>query len=237
MDAILLPLTIGVAASAATLAGGLVALRLHDRIPLVLGLAAGIVLGVALIDLLPEALEMAAGLYPPRIVLACAAAGFTGYMVLDRALAAAGRHMELWRDHLGPGSLTLHSFLDGMGIGLAFQVSPAIGWALAIAVLTHDVADGMNTVSLALTGRRPALARRWLLINGLAPLTGVVLGLAIRLPQTVLALLLAGFAGVFLFIAACELIPRSRLRDPRLRATIAPAIGLIVMLAVTHWAH
>jgi ZIP family zinc transporter len=42
---------------------------------------------------------------------------------------------------------------------------------------------------------------------------------------------------VFLFIGGCELIPRSRLRDPRLRATIATIMGMVLMLLVTQWAH
>ncbi|MFS0772290.1 ZIP family metal transporter [Sphingomonas sp. 1P08PE] len=237
MDEAWLPLGFGVAASAATLLGGAIALRFHHRISLVLGLAAGIVLGVALIDLIPEALSLGAGLYDPRTILACVAAGFAAYMLLDRALATVGRTAAPWRDHLGPASLTLHSFLDGMGIGLAFQMSPAIGWVLALAVLTHDIADGINTVSLSLTGSRPGLARRWLLVNGMAPLAGVVLGLLVRVPDAMLAPLLGAFAGVFLFIGGCELIPRSRLRDPRLRATIATIMGMVLMLLVTQWAH
>ncbi|GGB25040.1 ZIP family metal transporter [Sphingomonas metalli] len=237
MDHLLLPLGIGIAASAATLLGGLIALRFHDRISLVLGLAAGIVLGVALIDLVPEALELGRGLYDPRAILAWVAAGFAGYMLLDRGLGALGQGASPWRDHLGPASLTLHSFLDGMGIGLAFQMSPEIGWVLALAVLTHDVADGVNTVSLSLTGSRPALARRWLLANGLAPLTGVIVGLAIRLPGSLLAPILGAFGGVFLFIGSCELVPRARLRDPRLRATLATVAGLALMLVVTRLAH
>lgn len=237
MDTLLIPLAIGLAASAATLAGGLIALRLHDRIPLVLGLAAGIVLGVSLIDLIPEAIELSAGRYGAHAIMACAAAGFAGYMMLDRALASAGRRGPGWREQMGPASLTLHSFLDGMGIGLAFQVSPQIGWVLALAVLTHDVADGINTVSLSLTGSRPALAKRWLVINGAAPLAGVIVGLTVQLPSALLAPLLAVFGGMFLFIGACELVPRARLRDPRLRATLAPVAGLVLMLLVSRWAH
>ncbi|GAA3270441.1 hypothetical protein GCM10020258_44250 [Sphingomonas yabuuchiae] len=55
----LVPLAFGFAAMLATLAGGLLALRLRNRIGLVLGVTAGIVVGVALFDLVPEALELA----------------------------------------------------------------------------------------------------------------------------------------------------------------------------------
>ena len=237
MSGLLLPLGFGLAASAATLLGGLLALRFQQRITLVLGLAAGVVLGVALFDLVPEALEMSRDLYAPRTVLGYVALGLGAYLLLDRSLGSAARIPSWWRAHIGPASLTLHSFLDGMGIGLAFQISADIGWVVALAVLTHDIADGVNTVSLSLASTRPGLARRWLAINGMAPLLGVIVGLVVRIPDYLLAPLLAAFGGVFLYIGACELIPRSHARDPRLRVTVASLAGILLMLLVTRWAH
>jgi len=48
-------------------------------------------------------------------------------------------------------ALAGHSFMDGVGIGLGFQVSQSIGILVAIAVISHDFTDGMNTVSLMLS--------------------------------------------------------------------------------------
>lgn len=229
----LLPLGFGIAASAATLLGGWLALRYGERMTLVLGLAAGVVLGVAFFDLIPEALTLGGEAQSARAMLGCVAIGFAGYLILYRALGSAGRGDAAWRTHLGPASLTLHSFLDGMGIGLAFQVSPVIGWAVALAVLTHDLADGINTVTLSLLTSARATARRWLVANGIAPLAGVALGLVVQVPPSLLAPLLAGFAGVFLFVGACELLPRSHAADPRLRVTLASVAGIALMALVT----
>ena len=237
MDDALIPLGFGLAASGATLLGGSLALRFQQRITLVLGLAAGVVLGVALFDLVPEALEMAQGIYSSRTILAYVALGLTAYLLLDRSLGSAQCEPSPWRAHLGPASLTLHSFLDGMGIGLAFQISADIGWMVAFAVLTHDIADGVNTVSLSLAGTKPALARRWLTVNGVAPFLGVCAGLLVRLPEALLAPVMAVFGGIFLYIGACELVPRSHARDPRLRVTFASIAGVLLMLLVTHWAR
>lgn len=234
---ILVPLAFGVAASAATLLGGAIALKWSARITVMLGLTAGIVLGVAFFDLLPEALGLAADTYSTRAVLGCAASGFAAYLLLDRLLAGMRNQSTRWRAHLGPASLTLHSLLDGIGIGVAFQISPGIGWAVALAVLTHDVADGINTVSLALAASERRTAFRWLVANSFAPMLGVAVGLVIRLPATLLAPLLAAFAGVFLFIGACELLPRSLLLDPRPRTTVATVAGLLLMLAMARYAH
>ena len=63
--------------------------------------------------------------------------------------------------------LCLHSLLDGVAIGLAFQASRAVGIVVAIAVLTHDFSDGINTMNIVLKNRRRALAGafRWLLLD------------------------------------------------------------------------
>ena len=125
---------LGLAAAAATMVGGTLALRLERRIHLILGFSAGAVMGVALLDLLPEALELSR---KPSSVLVLTAIGFMAYLAADRALArpAAG-------EHLGAGSLTLHSVMDGLAIGLSFQVSPAAAAVVTLAVLAHDVSDG-----------------------------------------------------------------------------------------------
>jgi zinc transporter ZupT len=235
MPAILLPLLFGILASAATLLGGLLALRLQNRATLVLGLAAGIVLGVALFDLIPEAVELATGQYEMHQLFAWLGLGVGAYLLLHQLPGADGP--QPWQVHLGPASLTLHSFIDGAMIGIAFQVSAEIGWLIAAAVLTHDVADGINTVSLSLARSGPRMARRWLLINGAAPLAGTLVGLLIAVPEGVMAPLLAVFGGVFLYIGACELVPRSHARDPRLRVTLATLAGMVLMWVVTGLAH
>jgi zinc transporter ZupT len=232
MNAWWMPLGFGIAASLATVLGGVLALRMAGRLTLLLAIAAGVVLGVAFFDLLPESLEFGERSYSHRAVLTCAALGFTGYLLLTRLLASAGRSTG-WQVHLGPASLTLHSFLDGLAMGLAFQIAPEIGGLVAVAVLTHDVADGMNTVSLALAASHQRTAFRWLVANGLAPITGVVAGLLIRLEAWVLAPLMAVFGGVFLYIGACELVPRSLARDGRLRTTLGVLAGVALILVMT----
>lgn len=228
----LVPILFGLAASASTLVGGILAFRLAGQIAALLAVAAGIVLGVAFFDLLPEAIENGDGVWSTRAILTCAACGMTGYLLLNRLLASAERR-HWWRAHLGPASLTLHSFLDGLGMGMAFQISPEIGWVVALAVLTHDLADGVNTVSLAMEATRRETALRWLAVNGAAPLTGVVVGLALDLPGTMLAPIMGVFAGVFLYIGAIELVPRSLARDGRMRTTWQVLAGVALMLVVT----
>jgi ZIP family zinc transporter len=224
---------IGLAAGLATLLGGWLALRFASRIHLVLGFSAGAVIGVALFDLMPEALRLEHASRAPPVVTSVVALGFFGYLLIDRALLIVSSRDLGHRGHLGAGSLTIHSVLDGLAIGLGFQVSAAVGAILAIAVLAHDFSDGINTVNLSLAGSAGGrAARRWLMADALAPLVGILVSRFIVVPQYALAIIIATFAGSFLYIGASELLPDSHHRHPRAWTTIATLLGAALIYAV-----
>ena len=231
--AAVIPILMGVAAAIMTMAGGLFALRSQHRLVWLLSISAGIVLGVAVFDLLPEAIMLGPPTNSVRTIMCALAASFCVYLLLDRWLSTARRDLTGRRHHLAPAVLALHSLIDGLGIGLAFQIDPATGWLVAVAVLAHDFADGVNTVGLCLTAQAPAAARGWLALNSLMPVAGVLIGQQLQLAPGTLALLLGGFAGCFLYIAACELIPKSFAIDHRLRTSIMNVAGLLIMAIVT----
>jgi ZIP family zinc transporter len=221
----LLLLGIGLATSAATYLGGALALRVRGYIRWILGFSAGAVIAVALFDLLPEAAQLARG-EDLRDLIAFTGMGFAVYMAADRVLK---RLSSEGAGHLGPASLTAHSMLDGLGIGLAFHVSTGAGLVLAFAVLAHDFSDGVNTVSLSLSRSGPKTARGWLIADALAPLVGIAAAQLIQVPSGSLALLLAAFAGAFLYIGASELVPESHQRHPHLWTSVATALGMAVI--------
>src|SRR6478735_9732728 len=119
-------LVLGFAALVATLLGGLFALRYQDKLHLILGFSAGAVLGVALFDLLPESFDLAGKDYSTPTVTLFVAIGFFAFLFLNRVLLlhpedeAMSPHGHHRQGHAGAASLSLHSFLDGVGIGLAF---------------------------------------------------------------------------------------------------------------------
>jgi ZIP family zinc transporter len=217
-------IAVGLAAGAATLIGGFLALRFAGRIHLVLGFSAGAVIGVALLDLAPEALELGRG---GALSVMGLAAGFLAYLAIDRTLLILAGGRAHHRGHFSAGSLTVHSVLDGLAIGLGFQAGPAVGFALTIAVLAHDLADGVNTVNLSLSGSaNPRTARRWLVADAIAPLAGIAVSLLIRPAPEVLGALIAVFAGFFLYIGASELLPESHHRHPRAWTTVSTIAGV-----------
>lgn len=226
-----------IAAVACTFLGGLFALRFKDHLHLILGFSAGAVLGVTFFDLLPEALALGGERYGVSIITGTVALGFAAFMILDRLVSLhphnedeAGR-----RGALGASSLTLHSFLDGMAIGLAFQVSSVVGAIVAAAVLAHKFSDGINTVSLILKNDgTPKQAFGWLMFAAAAPVFGAAATLLFSLPEEFLGIILALFCGFFLYIGASDLLPESHHRHPTFWTTVATIVGGIVLyIAIT----
>lgn len=226
----------------ATMLGGALALSLRDRLHLILGFSAGAVIAVAFFDLIPEAIDLGGQLTSTANVVALMALGFLLYLLLDRGLVLHGHaheeheHEEA-RGHARAGSLSLHSLLDGIGIGLAFQVAPAVGWVVAAAVLAHDFSDGINTVNVVVRhGGERRRALRWLLIDALAPVAGILLTLLFSVSQPQLGLLLALFAGFFLYIGASDLIPESHHQHPTFWTTAMTLAGAAVLYVAIHFA-
>lgn len=232
-------LLIAFAASVATFIGGYFALRFRDKLHLILGFSAGAVAGVALFDLLPEAIELGSAYHDSSTIALFIALGFFGYLVLDRLILL---HTHEEDDEVnGPrgsfGALTLsaHSFLDGMAIGVSFQVSIAVGIVVTAAVLTHDFSDGINTVNLILkNGGSWKQAFRWLLIDAAAPLAGAASTLFFTIPESAIGMVLAVFVGTFLYLSASDLIPESHHRHPRALTTIMTLLGALVLYTVVH---
>jgi zinc transporter ZupT len=210
------------------MAGGWLALKLRDKLHLILGFSAGAVIGVAFFDLLPEAIALGEKFHSPATILSCSALGFLAYLVLDRILLFHGDAAP--RGPVAAGVLCIHSLLDGVAIGLAFQASHAVGIVVAIAVLTHDFSDGINTMNIVLKNRGSrSQALRWLVLDAVAPVLGVASTFFYALPGQALGTVLALFAGFFLYIGASDLIPESYHAHPKFLTTAMTLAGAAVL--------
>ncbi len=217
MNAVLLSLVTVLSTSA----GGLCALRFGARRHLLLGFTAGALLGVVAFDLLPEifALSQRAGSDGIAAMVALAG-GFLLFHALATFVLVHHAHEAGYARHRHPdvgllsaAAMVGHSFVDGVGMGLAFQVSPAVGLSVAIAVIAHDFCDGLNTVSLMLMhGNARASARRMLALNAIAPALGALSTLAFSVPPERLAFYLGFFAGCLLYIGAADILPQAHAR-------------------------
>ncbi|MBI3458964.1 ZIP family metal transporter [Candidatus Azambacteria bacterium] len=229
---------ITIATFLSTLLGGLIALRFKDKLHLVLGFSAGAIIAVAFFEMLPEAIELGGSVYNASLITSMMGLGFLIYLVLDRMIILHSHAEEngghsIQKGFLGAGSLSFHSFLDGVAIGLAFQVSTAVGLVIATAVLVHDFSDGINTANLVLkNGGSVKMATRWVATDALAPVLGVLSTSFFTLSSTTLALFLAIFSGFFFYIGAVDLLPESHHRHPTILTTVMTIIGMAVLYGV-----
>jgi zinc transporter, ZIP family len=223
--------------------GGVAALRSHDRLHLILGFAGGVMLGLVAFDLMPELFSLSDTQFlgVPAAMVAFAA-GFLVLHVVERAVALHGAHESEYESHQHhhPGvglasalALTAHSFLDGVGIGLAFQVSDTVGLAVAIAVVTHDFADGLNTVTvMRMHGNGQRRTLTLLAADALAPAVGAASTLFFSVSNTVLALYLGAFAGFLLYLATADILPEAHARHPSRLTLVSTVVGVAVMWVV-----
>ncbi|HEX7021837.1 MAG TPA: ZIP family metal transporter [Trueperaceae bacterium] len=224
-----------------TSAGGLFALRQRDRLHLVLGFSAGVILSVVAFDLLPEidalAHQTEVGFKAPMIALV---AGFLAFHVVEKMLLIHCAHEDEYGAHAHPTvgkasalALAGHSLTDGIAIGLGFQVDQAVGVAVALAIIGHDFADGLNTVGLMLSHHNPRrTALKFLLLDALAPVLGATLTLLVHVPRAGLLLYLGVFAGFLLYVAASDVLPEAHSKHPSAATLLMTVLGAAAMYGI-----
>lgn len=223
---------------ASVLLGGTFALKFKDKLHLILGFSAGSVIGVAFFELLPEAFELGADFYEAETIALFIVSGFLVYTVLDRLLSHSHHDAECENhDHrgiLGAGSISLHSLMDGIIVGLSFQVSTALGLALVFAIFTHAFSDGINTVNMILrSGGDSKSARKWLFTDAAAPALGILLSTFVYIPETVFPVVVSIFAGFFIYLGASDLLPESHHNHPKVWTTVSTILGIILIFIVS----
>ncbi|MHB8494359.1 MAG: ZIP family metal transporter [Casimicrobiaceae bacterium] len=226
-------LLLSLAAFLSTLGGGLFALKFRGWMHFILSFTAGVLLGVVSFDLLPEIFELGHRLGTDASGgMIALVLGFLLFHGLEKFVLVHHGHEADYASHHHPRvgvlsalALAGHSFMDGVGLGLGFQVSTAAGVAVAVAVIAHDFCDGLNTVGLMLVNRntdRRSLAM--LLLDAIAPVLGAAATLAFTVPPRFLMLYLGFFAGFLLYIGASDILPEAHSRaGPR---TAGSLIGL-----------
>lgn len=227
-----------------TFIGGLVGLRYKDRLHLILGFTAGVLLGVVAFDILPEMIELITQtkIEPIYPMLALVVA-FLLFHIFEKTLLLHHQHEETYEHHKHPKvgiasalALSGHSFLDGVGIGLGFQVSPEVGLLIALAVIAHDFSDGLNTVSLMLVHRNTSKkALLFLIIDALAPILGGLSTLFFSVPDNILVIYLGFFAGFLLYIGASDILPEAHRQKSSYQTILMTLLGVGLILTITRF--
>jgi len=224
--------------AASTVAGGLLAFRLRHQMHTLIALSGGVVVAVAFFDVLPESIDAVGD---GQRVGALVGLGFLAFFLAHKVLVLhhrdeddqARRHAQVGA--FGAAGLSLHSFVDGLGIGLAFNLDTATGLLVFLAVVSHDFADGLNTVSFVLRqGGTVERARRWLAVDAAAPLLGAIVGVTVfDVSERQLGELLAVYAGFFVYMGATDLLPEAH-EHPSWQRVALTVAGFLAIFAVSY---
>ncbi len=227
-----------------TFLGGLFAIKFKEKIHLIMGFTAWVLLGVVFFDIFPEIIEQIQETWIPSVsVMIALVLGFLLFHILEKTILIHHNHESDYAIHRHPNvgimsaiALIGHSFMDWVGIGLGFQVSPAIGIMVAIAVIAHDFTDGMNTVTLMLINKNtPKKSKLFLLFDALAPVIGVVSTLFLVFPSYFLILYLGFFAGFLLYIGASDILPEAHSEKSSMAVIGLTLTGTLLIFVVTRF--
>lgn len=208
-------------------------------VPWLVSYAVGTLLGVALLGLVPEAL---ASLRPPQ-ALGALLAGILTFFVLEK--------LVLWRHCHDEGTCAVHrstvtlvivgdavhTFVDGAVIAAAVLTSPELGFAAALAVITHEIPQEAGDFGILLAAGLP---RSQALRVNAASAAGGLLGAAVMLlsgaqAPAIVPFVLAFAAGNFLYVAMADLIPnlhRGQLDQNAVRQVILIALGILTIVVM-----
>ncbi|MBL8317434.1 MAG: ZIP family metal transporter [Burkholderiaceae bacterium] len=248
----------------ATFAGGVLSVLIAATVTVqVLGrvvrhmvsLSVGILLGAALLHVLPEAFESQAGAHA---LFATLLGGLMFFFLLEKAeLYRHGHHHEgdghehhhhYDEQQAGRGGWavlvgdSIHNFCDGVIIAAAFLTSPSLGVLTALAIVAHEIPQEVGDYIVLLNaGFSRAKALLFNALSGLAAVVGGVLGYFVVGPwQDLFPYLLVVAASSFVYVAVADLLPQLQ-RPLPLRDTVTQivliAAGLALITAVGGFAH
>lgn len=214
--------------------------------------AAGVLLGVGILHVLPEAQELTT--YAPWCVLI----SFILFYFLEHHLFFHAGHEELHHQHLHVADghdlccadphplgtvafagMSLHSIIDGLIIGSGFEAGHEVGLLSALGVIAHEVPEGIAMLSILLHyGYSRSKAITFTSLVALATPVGAIVTYALvdQVAPSILGILMALAAGSFVYIAASDLIPESH-RSRGLAGSVALCGGIATAILAGAFAH
>jgi zinc and cadmium transporter len=241
-------LSVGVAAS-------LTLTVLSRLVKHLVSLSAGVLLGTALLHMLPEAFESGQA---PQALFAALLCGLLFFWLLEKAELyrhdhhhegdGHGHHHDFDAKQAGRGGLgvlvgdTVHNFCDGGIVAAAFLMHTRLGVVTALAILAHKIPqEAGDYIVLLNAGFSRGRALLFNMISGLSAVVGGVVGYFLVGPwQTLLPYLLVVASSSFIYVAVADLLPQLQQRLAW-RQTLAQigwlATGLAVVMAAMFSLH
>ena len=225
-----------------TFFGGIFTLKKKNHLSLLMALSAGMLVGVSIFDLIPESLEIADD-FGHQTVMLMVAAGFLIFHILERAMvlhacreSECEAHVHSHIGRFGALGMSIHGFLDGLAIGVGFSISQGIGFIIALPIIIHSFVDGLNTVVILLKDKKSRKeCVNWLGIQAIAPIAGFILAPFFSLTDRALGLMLAFFAGLFVYIGGSDLLPEAHKEKSTYSALVATIAGFLIIFLLVRF--
>jgi len=204
-----------------------------------LAFAASMMIGISLMELIPEALESASAIF----VLIGFALGTSIVLALDKILPHL--HPEFCKKEENMVrcvamlviGIALHNIPEGLAIGIGFALEPSLGILIALVIALQDIPENIATVIplYSLTGKR-RLSFAIVFGTILFELFGFLIGFFVLrdMPSVMLGMALGAAAEVMTFISVHELLPEAKLTEnPHGKSAAILAGFAAVLLAIT----
>lgn len=234
-----------------SLAGGFLLLwkpQLTKKLMLsLISLGAGSFLGAAFLDILPEALEMVT---EPHPILGATLVGFLLFFAVERLLMKHFKNSSAHDHDEHTESLPfllivgdcLHNFMDGIVIALAFAADPSLGLAATLAIAAHEIPQEVGDFSILLhLGWNKTKVVMVNVLQSLLTIPGVIVGYYLGTQLEAQLPLMLGFTGgIFIYIAASDLIPMLHHQGGHkyaYRIILPMIVGVILVSQLAQLAH
>jgi ZIP family zinc transporter/zinc and cadmium transporter len=176
--------------------------------------AAGLILGIAFFHIFPEALKLS------DHALLFIFTGFLFFYLLESVMVIHSGSEIHFQEKYNPkhakgvvmfAGLFFHSLLDGIIIGIGFEIEPGLGLLTSLGIILHEFPEGVTTFSLLISSIKKTTALKMSLAVALATPLGALASLTFigALSESLIGSLLAMAGGSFLYIAASDLIPET----------------------------
>ncbi len=239
MDA--LPIIVSVtAAFFATLSAGLLVNKLKNNIGIVCAFSAGFFIALSLFDLLPKILQIAPIAETPITeLLLVSIAGFSLLYALSFLFSKLNKAKQAMMETtlqpriglLSTLEFSSHAVLEGLAIGVSFQLQFGLGVFIAVAVISHDFCDGISTLALMLnSGNSLKSSISMLFVDAIAPALGAALSLIFAVQNYLLVYALSFLLGSFLYIGIGTLLPDAYRMNRPIVTTMFFLFGFLLLL-------
>ena len=203
----------------------------HRSLRYFIAVGSGFMLGTVFIEMIPESVETTKNWWPILLL--------SGYLIVHFFEHTFAAHLhfgeETHHDEMSVAlgvsafiGMLVHTFFDGVAIGVGFSVSPAVGFLVFLAMFLHKIPDGFTIASIVRsTGRTSGQALAASSLLGISTLLGVLTFYAVGSPAAAMPVA----AGCTLYVAATDLMPEvNREHGVKMALLVFAGVGLFLLV-------